>query len=309
MLGALRPYRFFLACCALACGAGWTLGATHPSVITGLCALILLAGLPHGAFDWYLLKHRYSPRHFAPAVGAYLGLVALTVLFWWLLPLIFLAAFLAYSAYHFGDSDWPASSQGQKIAWGTAIVSMPCLLNTDQVAELFATIIAVPDLVAFTTVVGLLGVPATLGCILLRHVPARNKAENSAGHWTKPTVCTLLLCYAVACSAGGPLAGFACYFACLHGPFHLTRWRQRVPGTGMAAVYGLTGVVLLVIAAAVLWLPIDDPSAVFGQAAAHLSDAALRYTFVALAALTVPHMTLLLLNQLDSDAQLTVSSA
>ena len=77
----------------------------------------------------------------------------------------------------------------------------------------------------------------------------------------------------------------------------------------MAAVYGLTGMVLAVIAAAVLWLPVDDPGAIFGQATAQLGDAALRYTFVALAALTVPHMTLLLLNQLDSDAQLTVSSA
>jgi hypothetical protein len=76
----------------------------------------------------------------------------------------------------------------------------------------------------------------------------------------------------------------------------------------MAAVYGLTVVVLAVIAAAVLWQPANEPGAVFGQAAAQLGDATLRYTFVALAALTVPHMTLLL-NQPDSDSPLTIFSA
>ena len=68
--------------------------------------LILIAGLPHGALDYYLLTTHYQGAQLAGALSGYLALIGITALIWWLLPLVFLFSFLAYSAFHFGDSDW-----------------------------------------------------------------------------------------------------------------------------------------------------------------------------------------------------------
>ena len=101
------------------------------------------------------------------------------------------------------------------------------------------------------------------------------------------------------CLAAGPLAAFACYFACLHSPFHLRRWRQRTAHGSLVAVYVLTAAVLICIGG-LIWV---SPVTWHQSSAATIDPSAVRYTFLALAALTVPHMTLLFaLQRMDSAA-------
>jgi hypothetical protein len=103
------------------------------------------------------------------------------------------------------------------------------------------------------------------------------------------------------------LAAFACYFACLHGPFHLDRWQKRIAPPSNLGIYALSTLVIGCVGALAFWLPANIDSSASTLAAladqldssalekSVLDDSFLRYTFVTLAALTVPHMTLLML--------------
>ena len=130
-------------------------------------------------------------------MGGYLGLIALTVLVWLTLPLVFLASFLSYSAYHFGDSDWPSTGLGQKLAWGAAIVGLPCLTAGDQVSQLFSIITGLANLDLLTAGFGLLAIPATTIADLLR---GSLHSERAFGSFR------LLLCVSAQPVSSAPLA-------------------------------------------------------------------------------------------------------
>jgi Brp/Blh family beta-carotene 15,15'-monooxygenase len=298
MLLALRPYRVFLASCLVFSAGVLALGNAHIGLVAALCLLILVAGLPHGAFDLYIMAHRYQGRFFALAIGGYLGLVALTVGIWFLLPLFFLGSFLIYSAYHFGDSDWPEASLGQKLAWGTSIVSLPCLISSNEVALLFEVITGTTGLGQFTANLGMLAIPATLWLGLSWLTRRQTKTSDDHAELPDEAIIGLLLaCYATVCALGGPLAAFACYFACLHSPFHLDHWQRRLSQQSNYGIYALSALVLGCVGAIAYWMPIGHISSAqtLSDLAMQLDSSVLRYTFVALAALTVPHMTLLML--------------
>ena len=285
MLSALKPFGLFLGCAVLVLALGFFTGSATDEFVGLSCLVILLAGLPHGAFDYYLLAAHYKGAHLAGALAGYLALIGITALIWLLLPLVFLFSFLAYSAFHFGDSDWPAQTPMRKWAWGLAIVALPCLLASASVASLFSAITGVINLVQVTTLFGVLAIPAVIYCSWPRNTVSPNPMP------------VLLGCYALVCLAAGPLAAFACYFACLHSPFHLRRWRQRTAHGSLSAVYILTAAVMACIGGLVWWHPVAWHDA----SAATIDPSLVRYTFVALAALTVPHMTLLLaLQRMDS---------
>lgn len=294
MLSALKPFRAFLGCSALAVLLASLIGTDHPVYLTLLCLLILFAGLPHGAFDYYIMAARYQGHRFAGALGTYLVLIGLTFALWWITPLIFLGSFLFYSAIHFGDSDWPGQQASRKWAWGTAVIALPCLLQPAAVSGLFAVISGVDDVATFTATAGLLAIPAVAWCC----VPTRTPADSGVGSEPIPL---LLLAYASACLLAGPLTAFACYFACLHSPFHLARWRRRIDRAPAWGIHALSAIVIVCVGALVLWLPVESNiDNVFGSQAVNdatsaITSSTVRYTFLALAALTVPHMTLLLL--------------
>ena len=63
----------------------------------------------------------------------------------------------------------------------------------------------------------------------------------------------LLAVYGAVCWAAGALAGFACYFALLHSPIHLTRWRHALNQQGYAPILMLSFIVMSAIAGAV-WM-------------------------------------------------------
>lgn len=282
MLGALKPFAFFLGGSAAVVVLATVIGTAHPAFFLLVCLAILLSGLPHGAFDYHILSARYAGPAFAVALATYLGLTGATVLLWWILPLLFLGSFLTYSAYHFGDSDWPEQGAIAKWAWGLSIVGLPCLLAPQTVEPLFTVIAGITEVTLLTKVTALLSIPATIWCCL----PDRT---SDGSRWnTKPI---LLLSYGGMCWIAGPLAAFGCYFACLHSPFHLKRWQRRIEDAPMFGIHALSALVLVSVVGLVWWFPVAWDA----DLGSHLDGSVLRYTFLALAALTVPHMTLLFL--------------
>jgi Brp/Blh family beta-carotene 15,15'-monooxygenase len=150
MFGALKPFAFFLGGSASVLVLATVIGTAHPTFVALLCLVILLAGLPHGAFDYHIMSARYEGSALAFALAVYVGLAGITVLLWWLMPLWFLSSFLAYSAYHFGDSDWPDQGTKRKWSWGLSIVGLPCLLAPQSVEPMFAVIAGIAEIALLT---------------------------------------------------------------------------------------------------------------------------------------------------------------
>lgn len=71
----------------------------------GLFAVILLlVGIPHGGIDHLIHNPEIRPKGIVQFIFRYLLLMLGYGLLWWLLPVTALIAFLAMSAYHFGQS-------------------------------------------------------------------------------------------------------------------------------------------------------------------------------------------------------------
>ena len=277
-----RPLQFFLLSCVTAVACSLIFGAQHSWILIGCCIVILIAGLPHGAFDIYIVANLFQNRAFVLAIAGYLSLIAGTVMLWWGSPDIFLLAFLSYSAFHFGDSDWPTAPTVHKIFWGITIIALPCLFANQQVTLLFTLILNAEPPSLITSGLGYLAIPAALFCSL--------KTKTHQPNLTTPI---LLIAYALVCIIGGALLAFTCYFAFLHGPHHLQRWRFKLPNSGNSGVYLLSFSVFAIILVLVVLAPQLSPNDPWVLKGSSIDSSAIRYTFVALAALTVPHMTFL----------------
>ncbi len=120
---------------------GWLLGALsgENSEIAGAWLLLfsaLLFGLPHGAYDFWILfdttrSARQSFRGLVGLLGTYLLLASAVVGVWYFLPGAVLIGFLALSAWHFGSGDavWETVSTGywfvNSLGRGLLVMSAP----------------------------------------------------------------------------------------------------------------------------------------------------------------------------------------
>ncbi len=266
----------FILAGLLVCTLTWITGfdGTHQAawLTVAIATCLLAAGLPHGALDALILNHHLGLPQLIMALTAYVTLALLVVALWWLQPVLFLMAFLAYSALHFGDSDWPNAARWQQCSWGVAVISIPAALQPQQVGPIFDAILGFDQGEALAQALGVVAVPA--GILVL--LAAENRTEKLLA----------LLMYAVICWMAGPLVGFACYFIALHSAHHMTLWQDRLALDKGWLVLGLSTLVLVLVAIATGFnLRVD--------AALGIDDASLRYVFLALAALTVPHMSVI----------------
>ena len=73
-----------------------------------ICLLaIAVFGVPHGAYDYEFIKTATKERgsNFALMIAAYLTLVILSLILWFLAPTFSILIFLLISTYHFGAAD------------------------------------------------------------------------------------------------------------------------------------------------------------------------------------------------------------
>ena len=244
-----------------------------------LALLVVVFGLPHGALDPWLAERGGLSNHWRALVifnVLYMGIAALVVLIWMWLPAMSLAIFLVISAWHFGG-DWRAElSLAPRLVAGSMLLLLPIGFHEDNVAMLFghlsgaggqalAQTLALPTWLLSAVMAALIG----LACWRRHWLAALEFA------------CLLLLA-----SAALPLVYFAVYFCSLHSLRHLAGLFRQAPPIErprlwrMAVVYTLATLAL----AGVLWglwahLPLDT--------------LVLKLVFIGLAAVTMPHMMLM----------------
>ena len=262
----LFPY---LVCAVLLCSLPITWTSQYAWVGAVLSGLILVFGLPHGAYDIFLLRARFGRQRVLRAASVYLLTALCVPLIWWVSPTAFLLLFLGLSIVHFGDSDWPEETWPAKLAWGILVLAIPVTLQPGEVRALFAMF-----------------APASLSAQVVQSltmllIPAGFTLLTQRKTFGLKLLALLLL--AALCLRTSALVGFAVYFCLFHSRSHLLRWRVRVPVretrmAGMLVVGVLLGVVALVFSNSA-----PEPLAAFDVRVVAI-------TFLVLASLTVPHM-------------------
>jgi beta-carotene 15,15'-dioxygenase len=268
------------------------LPGTMWATITALL-LVLFVGIPHGAADHRIFQQLYAARYGQRALvlfyAGYLGLMALVLVGWYLLPALALGMFLLLSAYHFGQGNFPYLTEVKVVhkavfgLWGGWVISTPILLHFSAARPILEILLGTPLMVPaaeslMTTSLVLTGLTG-IGLLCLR--PAINWPDLRR-EWFSMVVLWLLFWQ---CPL---LLGFAVYFAGWHAlPSALDQirffqrerafsWRQYLRTILPFSLLALSGLLAL------YWLPMG--------AEIHYYWSGL---FVLIAAVTLPHMLLL----------------
>lgn len=266
MFSAREPSASYFAVAIILCtlpsfGSWWT------TIV--LSVLILVFGLPHGAYDVFILRERTGPDSFFKAMACYVLAGGCVALVWWLAPAAFGLLFFGLSIIHFGDSDWPNDSWLVKLCWGVAVLAIPLAVQPNEVTSLLANLLPAPTANWIVNGIIAVGLPGLLGLFLSCANPIR-----------KGLVLALLACVSWRQSA---LMGFAVYFCLFHSQIHLARWQKRIPVTDNHLARLLVLVVLMSVGVAVGTL-----MAVNSQSG--LDSNLFAVTLLVLACLTAPHM-------------------
>lgn len=287
--------RVYLGVAAAACG-GALAGLPSPSLPlqAGLLAFaVLVFGLPHGALDPLVARRAglivgwRSAALFHLAYGA-AGLAALGL--WLVAPGLALVCFLAYSAHHFAG-DWLKTGAAARLVLGAAVLGLPSVLHADEVAQIYSLLSgpAGAELASLQQALAPLWFATLASAVLIQSLSRR---LDHALELAILVVTSLVL---------PPLVFFTLYFCVLHSPRHFLRhWRRSRDKAQVARAAVVYSSLAAVIAAGV--------AVVVAPATVRLEAAALQTVFIALAALTVPHLLTSSLAQ-HADASKRVKSA
>lgn len=243
-----------------------------------LAALIVLPGVAHGALDTVFAKELMGVSGQRGWIGfalAYLGAALLVLLAWQQAPTWCLAGFLLLSALHFsGDPQAPASFLARLLYGGTLMV-LPALPHGGEMARLFGFLVTPQDAAALAGMLHVMGRPWLLATLLAAAWQVRTDWLNSL----EMAVATLVALVAP------PLLAFTVFFCAMHSPRHMLRtWHYAGAGPvarlGRAALLPMLGT--FVLGAAGAYCLRTQP----------LEAGLMQLLFIGLAALTVPHMTL-----------------
>ncbi len=251
--------------------------------LIGLLAVVFI-GLPHGAMDGALAIHlgwMNRPLKAATFLLAYVGLAALVVGMWLIVPTVGFLMFLTISMFHFGRGDIVPRAKEHQLAEvlmrGGIVLAGISLFHRSEVDSIFEVLIG-----SNTEFVWLfLQAIAVLTLVLIPYVTlSKSKQERVS---TSVEVIGLLALFAIA----PPLLGFAIYFCGVHSVRHFKHMGTMLKSTLQQFQVTRTTVIFSLMTWAVGLLVLANQSASIG-----LEPALLQVIFIGLAALTVPHMIL-----------------
>lgn len=239
-------------------------------------ALIIIGGLPHGAYDIALAQEtlRLKWQSAALLLGAYIAVAAFMLALWSWAPIAALSVFLIFSAVHFGD-DWQMLDAGLLRAMaGASVLCVAAFFHPDAVTDLFVLMAGEGAewvrrvLVAFTPVALL------VTCVgMWQAVMASNRG------WTLAHITALIgLAYLP------PQFGFLLYFVFLHSPLHMRGINSRLPHWSAAKIWIYGGLICAICFAAAL---VFAPAFFFGSAREMSAEA-----FRILSVVAAPHLLL-----------------
>lgn len=259
----------------------FSLVIAHPderSELIVLGSLIVLLGVPHGAFDtifaWRLYGIR-SPLAWVAFVMAYLLLAAGVVALWMVAPAVFLLGFLLISAVHFSGDPTEGTPWLTRLLYGGSVLVLPALFYPGEMGRLFGMLVG-PGTAAMVMPwirpVAWIWLPG-VGLAVLRQARSDPRGALEIGS------------AALLALAAPPLVSFTLFFCGMHSARHILR---TIDYSGRASAR------VLIVAAL---LPMAGVLAVSAVAWHFLKGIPLearvvQIVFVGLAALTVPHMIL-----------------
>jgi beta-carotene 15,15'-dioxygenase len=256
---------------------GARLEPRHELLVAG--ALVLLLGMPHGAFDVVFARKLFGVaglEGWAMFSLFYVGLSAAVVGFWAVAPTLFLCAFLIFSAVHFGGDPAGGVSWLTRGLYGGAVIVLPALWHGPELQRLLGLVAGSTSAALVAPVLSQLAPPwlaaTVLACALAARISRLAACESAA----------LVALSLVA----PPLVAFSVYFCAMHSPRHTLRTLARMQAVEArhAVALALWPTLTVLVGAALLgWRMSDLP----------VEARVMQLVFVGLAALTLPHMVLL----------------
>ena len=251
--------------------------------LIGLLAVVFI-GLPHGAMDGALAIHlgwMNRPIKAATFLLAYVGLAALVVGMWLIVPTVGFLIFLSISMFHFGRGDIvPRAKEHQLtevLMRGGLVLAGISLFHRSEVDSIFEVLIG-----SNTEIVWLfLQAAGVLTIVLIPYVILLKSHQDRAS--ASVEVIGLLVLFAIT----PPLLGFAIYFCGVHSVRHFKHMGTMLNSTLQQFQITRTTVIFSLMTWAFGLLVLANQSASIG-----LEPALLQVIFIGLAALTVPHMIL-----------------
>ena len=260
-------------CCAAAAVTATLLGWTPTSAMASTVALAAVAiGLPHGAFDIVIGPRMFRPSAFFPM---YMTVAAIMLLMWLLVPFAGLVTFFVASWFHFARGDAAHHGDlrraGHLLGASTAgcAIGLPLALHATLVVPVLSVLLlgtATPTAEHVSVAGWMIVCPSIITGGVAAFAALRGRRYPAVVE-----VATIALLAAVV----HPLISFALYFALWHSPRHLIALGLERKSAMSAACATAASLAMGTIA----W-HVCAPSAA----------TATRGVFVALAALTVPHL-------------------
>lgn len=289
----LLPARLllFAGVSAAACVASAPGGLRGTAIIPVALGAVAVA-MWHGAYDHVLaeqtVRPALGPRWLPRFLAGYAALAAVTLLGWFLFPVPSLVLFLLYSAWHFGTEPEQFAPRplpsATALLLGAAPIVAACRWHPGAVAPIFAAMLrgqahaSVPLTHALGAACYPVLVAAALG--IAAGWLGRGRAERAG-------LLGLLALDIALFAICDPLTAFAVFFCCWHTPEHLLATSLPGPGETLprrVAANLLAGLLPWALSVGLLGLAFA-----FGRRDALAWQGEL---FIALSALTVPHMAL-----------------
>ena len=281
MTPALRTQGWVFCGLALALvSASWSgLALKTGHELWAMGALVLLLGMPHGAFDVLIARKLLSladSKGWALFWLGYVGLSAAVVGLWIVAPSIFLCAFLIVSALHFGGDPVAGFPRLSRVLYGGAVIVLPALEHGAELQRLLGLVAGPASAALVVPVLSQLAVPWLAATVLACVLEART---------SRLAACEFAALAAVALVAP-PLAAFTVYFCAMHSPRHILRTLASLQAAEArnALMQALWPTLAVLVAAALFGLLASDLP---------VETQVMQLVFVGLAALTLPHVILL----------------
>lgn len=246
--------------------------------LAAAAALILIGGLPHGAFDIALAKQALQLKWSSAAilVAAYLGVAAAMAATWFFEPLLALGLFLALSAAHFGE-DWQMIESGLlRIMAGASILCIPAIAHPQEVSFIFNALAG--DGAEW---LGRILVAITPVAILVTLVGMGQAARSGNIGWALAQLTAF-----AALATLPPQFGFLLFFVFLHSPLHMRSLVRDLPNWPVQRFWVYGSAICIICA---LGMAVFAPAFFTGQSSLMTAEA-----FRTLSVLAAPHLLLTL---------------
>jgi Brp/Blh family beta-carotene 15,15'-monooxygenase len=284
MVSKLRYTQFYLSICTLAIIATLiNLDMSSDNLIIMLALAVIFLGLPHGALDFAVAKS----MNFVPSISlairfiaVYMGIAALSIIFWVYMPEAALVIFLSISVFHF-SADWRLSLPFlSRLGLASSLICGPSVFHSSTVTDLFTALLVTAE--AANWIVQGMRLTFYIGTLFFLYYVIRSLfRKKSQDVWQYIEWLTIIFSSLIL----SPLVHFGLYFCLLHSPKHLQDVGVEL-GVSIkrAVIISLPFVILTIILGAVMY-------EFFGND--KLSNDLLRWIFIGLFGLTVSHMVLI----------------